>query len=1347
MKWLLGTLSTVVGLAAALLVSAWFWSASPQSLAQALQWASDWLADGEQRPLQVEGVTGDLRRGGTLTRLRWAQDGLTVELLDLTLRWPATAWADVLLHRRLVLETLTVARVAVSDERPPRPEPALQAPTHLQLPWLQAVALALQVDRLQWRTGTQDAPQLLGPLQARYTYGPLADGPPQDAWHRLQVDTLHWQGGRYQLQAQVQATAAMQLQATLNGELQTAYPGGSGPLPLQAQASLQGTLAGDEAALQLQLSVQGRPGQRTASPQPRLQADLTLWPWAAWPLRQADLSLDHLDLARLWPGAPRTRLHGRWQVHSAAGAQGLASADWRIDGTLRNDLPGPWDRQQLPLSRLTLDLQGVAGQWQLHALQAEMAGGEWQAAGHAQVQDGLLQAWQGQLQAKGIRGAALFSTLPLQATDLRLTARHEAPSPTGPTAVELRLQPSGPAAGPRELPAPNGHLLGRWQAGRLQLTELSLQVLDAALQADGQLHTDRPGFDGQARLRLPGLNLAFDGHAVAPGALPQRPSQARLDLQDAPALHRWLRQTVALITPVWPATGTASAVLAQLQDLQLEGRARADAQWGALPSLAGPAGRNVTAPWSLQLQTAQLRVQHSGTQAARDLRLNDWQVTLQGEGTDWRLQHSGQTAAHHPDPLQRWQLQGRLALSGQWQPSASAPVLSAQVHTLTMQARHGAQPLGLALEVSGAPVLQRQAEGDWVLQPGQLQVRPLAATDRTLPPMADQPMALSWSMVRWAQGQLSSQGRWQGLALSWLNAWLSSDSAPKGLLQQAGLGGDLWLDGQWDLALPITATAGPTAAPPRARLQVQRGSGELTLLALQGPGQAPVRAGVQALTLQLQLQGEQLQGQARWASEQAGQWQAEWRTTLAAPGPGRPQWQWPAQAPLSGQLQARLPQIGLWSSLTPTGWRISGGLQADASLSGTREQPQWQGQLQLRDLALRSLLDGLDFSDGQLQATLAGETLTIDRLQLRGAGGASGGLLSGSGNASWPRVTGPEGVRREPRIDLRLQAERLRLPARADRRLAVSGDLRATLQGQQLTLGGRLHTDQALFVLPDENTPTLSRDVVVRGTERPPGFATGLPIRLQIGLEVDLGEDFHLRGPGLDTYLSGRLQVTATPTKPTPQVTGQVQTVRGSYRAFGQTLQIEQGQLLFNGPVDNPALDILALRPHPTQRVGVAIDGSAQAPRVRLYADPDLPDSEKLAWLVLGRPATGAGTEAAVLQQAALALVSGSGSSRDASLARALGLDELSLQGQVTNADGSTSAPAITLGKRISNQLYVSYSRSVVGAVGKVAVFYDISRFLTLRAQAGEDNAIDLIFSHSFDGQALPPRTIGPASP
>ena len=74
-----------------------------------------------------------------------------------------------------------------------------------------------------------------------------------------------------------------------------------------------------------------------------------------------------------------------------------------------------------------------------------------------------------------------------------------------------------------------------------------------------------------------------------------------------------------------------------------------------------------------------------------------------------------------------------------------------------------------------------------------------------------------------------------------------------------------------------------------------------------------------------------------------------------------------------------------------------------------------------------------------------------------------------------------------------------------------------------------------------------------------------------------------------------------------------------------------------------------------------------------------------------------------------------------------------SVEVDVANADGSTRAAALTLGKRISNQLYLSYETGLAGAMGTVSMFYDLSRRVTVRARAGEENAIDLIFTTAYD--------------
>ena len=282
------------------------------------------------------------------------------------------------------------------------------------------------------------------------------------------------------------------------------------------------------------------------------------------------------------------------------------------------------------------------------------------------------------------------------------------------------------------------------------------------------------------------------------------------------------------------------------------------------------------------------------------------------------------------------------------------------------------------------------------------------------------------------------------------------------------------------------------------------------------------------------------------------------------------------------------------------------------------------------------------------------------------------------------------------------------------------------LSAMGMRLGKRVFVNTEY--ISDPRLITLGDDVVIlsrpaAGATTPastrsgtPPAAGGIPVQTTLALSVDLGPDFRVQGRGIVTRLAGTLQLRGNAGE-APRLNGEVRTVLGTYRAYGQRLDIEQGVLRFTGSFDNPSLDILAVRPNLSQRVGVQITGTAAAPRVRLFSEPELPEAEKLAWLVLGRSGANGGAEAAVLQQAALALLGRNGQGLSGGLANALGLDELSIAGAATRTDGTTSAATVTLGKRISRDFYVAYERSLAGTLGTISIFYDLSRRFTLRAR------------------------------
>jgi translocation and assembly module TamB len=263
------------------------------------------------------------------------------------------------------------------------------------------------------------------------------------------------------------------------------------------------------------------------------------------------------------------------------------------------------------------------------------------------------------------------------------------------------------------------------------------------------------------------------------------------------------------------------------------------------------------------------------------------------------------------------------------------------------------------------------------------------------------------------------------------------------------------------------------------------------------------------------------------------------------------------------------------------------------------------------------------------------------------------------------------------------------------------------------------------------------------------------PFRLGFDLSVDLGRAFYLRGSGLDTRVAGAVRV-RTEGKGIIRASGAVNTVGGVYEGYGQKLRISRGRVNFQGPVENPSLDILALRPDLPQDagdIGVSITRTAANPLIRLYSDPQLSDYQTLSWLVLGRPAEQSGGDNVALARAAVGLLAGSGEGLPSTLARQLGIDEISLRsGQVGtgtsllprqsvagNLRGDTvgtagaGAEIVTVGKRVNEALSISYEQALSGAANVVMLSYQLSRRISLIARAGTENALDVVFSFAFD--------------
>jgi translocation and assembly module TamB len=430
-----------------------------------------------------------------------------------------------------------------------------------------------------------------------------------------------------------------------------------------------------------------------------------------------------------------------------------------------------------------------------------------------------------------------------------------------------------------------------------------------------------------------------------------------------------------------------------------------------------------------------------------------------------------------------------------------------------------------------------------------------------------------------------------------------------------------------------------------------------------------------------------------------------------------PESRWPApQAPIEGNVQISAKDIGIWGAWVPAGWRLAGEVRATATLGGTFGAPQFTGELAGSGLGVRNLLQGVNVSDGQIAVKLSGETAQIERFTLRGGDGS----LSVTGGATFGSA---------PQARLQFKAERFRVLGRVDRQVIASGNAELTLQSDLTRVDGKFTIDEALFDASRGDAPSLDDDVTVRRAgspeDQPADTTTAKPRRnFVMNVEIDLGKNMHVKGRGLDTDLGGQLRLS------TPggrlAVGGTINTEAGTYAAYGQKLSIERGILAFSGPADNPRLDVLALRSNIDMRVGVWITGNLLTPRVRLYSEPEMSDTDKLSWLVLGRAPDGLGrNDTALLQRAAVALLAGEGEAPTDALMKSLGIDEISLR----QSDGDVRETVISLGKQLSRRWYVGYERGVNSTTGTWQLIYRIAQRFTLRAQSGLENALDVIWT------------------
>ncbi|WP_248750411.1 translocation/assembly module TamB domain-containing protein [Pseudomonas sp. MWU15-20650] len=421
----------------------------------------------------------------------------------------------------------------------------------------------------------------------------------------------------------------------------------------------------------------------------------------------------------------------------------------------------------------------------------------------------------------------------------------------------------------------------------------------------------------------------------------------------------------------------------------------------------------------------------------------------------------------------------------------------------------------------------------------------------------------------------------------------------------------------------------------------------------------------------------------------------------------------PKNKPITGTFSLTGLDLAVARPFVPMVEKLNGKLNGNGRISGGLLAPQVNGSVNLvggeiSGPELPVSLEGLN-----VQAQIAGESV-----QLNG-GWRSGKAGQGSlkGQIDWGGALV---------VDLSLQGSQLPVTVEPYAKLEVAPDLKISLKHDTLAIAGKVHIprgDITVRELPP-STVKVSDDTIIVGSQTEEGKP---PMAMAMDIDVEVGEDqLNFSGFGLTAKVQGHVHIGDN-----MDTRGELWLNDGRYRAYGQRLNVRRARLLFAGPLDQPFLDIEAVRivteSSRTVTAGIRLSGSAEQPTTQIFSEPAMAQEDALSYLVLGRSRTNTGEDNNMLAEAALGLGLMGSAGVTSDIANKLGIQDFDLDTQ-----GSGNSTAVVASGKINEKLSLRYGVGVFEPANTIALRYLLSKKVYLEVATGVASSLDIFYKRDF---------------
>ncbi|MEA3467443.1 MAG: translocation/assembly module TamB domain-containing protein, partial [Thermodesulfobacteriota bacterium] len=382
-----------------------------------------------------------------------------------------------------------------------------------------------------------------------------------------------------------------------------------------------------------------------------------------------------------------------------------------------------------------------------------------------------------------------------------------------------------------------------------------------------------------------------------------------------------------------------------------------------------------------------------------------------------------------------------------------------------------------------------------------------------------------------------------------------------------------------------------------------------------------------------------------------------------------------SKAKLTGEIVIDANELDLIEALIPDVKDLDAAINANFNILGTLEEPNINGTGEINISNMLIPVAGLELKDTTLDIIANNK-----ELKLNGQFNSPEGSLALNGTAvldssqNWPtRFT--------------LKGKNFRLVNLPEITVFLSSDLLLEKTNERLILTGDVIIPKADILLRElpEGSETTSPDVTIiqeKETEE-----TKSPVHMK--LKITLGKKVHFAGFGLNAFVDGQLSITAEPDEQ-PLGSGAFHIKQGSFRAYGQNLEIETGVISFpGGPLTQPGINLRATRTVGKTVAGISAIGPARKPRLTTFSNPPMSESQVISYLLTG-----------------------------------------------SAPDDMGETATLSLGRQINNKLSVSVGTDIKTGDSEFITRYRLNRKIHVETTtAGDGNAIDIFYTTEWGGK------------